>query len=353
MVTELMPTLEAVAGNKDIVNTILKGYADVEQVDLNRLVMAWEALSAQSQGDGLYTDSIARAEEYHALSTTTKDEPSGGFLPNFANDVYQPAGALSNWFDAIGAVSRLREVRVLAGFSRIEPYPVAGEKILEALREGKVSPLSKSANPDWLPAAEIRGEGIFLRFREDAIAEWIGSNPNAVVRATTLESISAGMAVQRGYTREYTITPRLLLIHSFAHAFIRQISLECGYSAASIRERLYVAEATNTQVGMSGVLVYTGSPDSDGSLGGLVRLAREALIERIVLRTINSARWCGSDPVCLETAPAQSGERVGGAAPAKSSTANSIGRCSWEAPTARGKGSLLPSPETQRGHPDS
>jgi hypothetical protein len=65
---------------------------------------------------------------------------------------------------------------------------------------------------------------------------------------------------------------------------------------------------------MSGVLVYTGSPDSDGSLGGLVRLAREALIERIVLRTINSARWCGSDPVCLETAPAQSGERVGGAA---------------------------------------
>jgi hypothetical protein len=314
MVTELMPSLEGVSGNIETVHAILKGYADVQKVDFSRLVMAWESLSAQSHGDGLYTDLVARAEEYHALSTTTNEAPNGGFLPNFENDVYRPEGTLSKWFDAIGAVSRLREVRVLAGFSRIEPYPVSGEKILEALRDGKVSPLSISANPDWLPAAEIRGEGIFLRFREDAIADWIGFNPNAVDRATILESISAGMAAKRGYTRDYSITPRLLLIHSFAHAFIREISLECGYSAASIRERLYVAEATDSQVGMSGVLVYTGSPDSDGSLGGLVRLAREALIERIVLRTIDSARWCGSDPVCLETAPAQSGERVGGAA---------------------------------------
>jgi hypothetical protein len=314
IVTQLMPLLEGISGNSQTVHDILKGYADTQKVDLSRLVMAWESLSVQSSGDGLYTDLVARAEEYHALSTTIKEAPSGGFLPNFENDVYQPEGTLSKWFDAIGAVSRLREVRVLAGFSRIEPYPVSGEKILEALKDGKVSPLSKSTNPDWLPAAEIRGEGIFLRFREDAVAGWIGASPNAVDRARSLEAISAGIAAQRGYTRDYFITPRLLLIHSFAHAFIRQLSLECGYSAASIRERLYVAETTDNQVGMSGVLVYTGSPDSDGSLGGLVRLAREPLLERIVLRTMDSVCWCGSDPVCLETAPAQSGERVGGAA---------------------------------------
>jgi hypothetical protein len=314
IVTELMPSLEGVAGNSKIVHDILKGYADNQGVDLNRLVNAWESLSVQSGADGLYTDIIARSEEFHALSTTTDAEPLGGYLPNFENDVYQPQGALSEWFDTIGAVSRLREVRVLAGFSRIEPYPVSGEKILEALREGKISPLSKSENPDWLPAAEIRGEGIFLRFSEDAVAGWIRSNSGAADRAAKLDAISAAVATQRGYTREYTITPRLLLIHSFAHAFIRQLSLECGYSAAALRERLYIAEATDKQVGMSGVLVYTGSPDSDGSLGGLVRLALEPLLERIVLRTIEGARWCGSDPVCLETAPAQSGERVGGAA---------------------------------------
>lgn len=65
---------------------------------------------------------------------------------------------------------------------------------------------------------------------------------------------------------------------------------------------------------MNGVLIYTGSPDSEGSLGGLVRLADARQLERIVLQTIRNARWCGSDPVCLETDPAQSGDRVSGAA---------------------------------------
>jgi hypothetical protein len=32
------------------------------------------------------------------------------------------------------------------------------------------------------------------------------------------------------------------------------------------------------------------------------------------MRTLRNAAWCGSDPVCLETDPAQSGDRVSGAA---------------------------------------
>jgi hypothetical protein len=65
---------------------------------------------------------------------------------------------------------------------------------------------------------------------------------------------------------------------------------------------------------MNGILIYTGSPDSDGSLGGLVRMADQPILEQVVLKAIASADWCGSDPVCLETDPAQSGERVSGAA---------------------------------------
>ena len=65
---------------------------------------------------------------------------------------------------------------------------------------------------------------------------------------------------------------------------------------------------------MNGVLIYTGSPDSEGSLGGLVRLSEPFLLERIVLETIHNARWCGSDPVCLETEPRQAGDRISGAA---------------------------------------
>ena len=65
---------------------------------------------------------------------------------------------------------------------------------------------------------------------------------------------------------------------------------------------------------MHGVLVFTGSPDSEGSLGGLVRLADPSLLDDVIRRTLASAQWCGSDPVCLETQPEQAGDRISGAA---------------------------------------
>lgn len=234
-------------------------------------------------------------------------------VPQFRNAVAEPPDSLTRWFDLVGAVSRLREVRALAGFSRIEPYPVSGERIAAAIAVGHIAPLSKSPR-GWLPAAEIRGEGIFLRFRGEAIDAWLAANRGIERRVAILERRSAAIADERGYPREYAITARLLLVHSFAHALIRTISIDCGYSSSALRERLYVAEPDGHASAMHGVLIYTGSPDSEGSLGGLVRLAEPGQLERIIMRTLNTARWCGSDPVCLETDPVQSGDKVSGAA---------------------------------------
>ncbi|MBC5782653.1 DUF1998 domain-containing protein [Ramlibacter sp. USB13] len=274
------------------------------------------ALREKQKIEGLQTDlsdAGSRAEEYAALSQDRDDPIVGGIVPQFCNAVAEPPAALAPWFDLVGAVSRLREVRALAGFSRIEPYPVSAEKIQDAIRDGKVAALSKS-HRNWLPAAEIRGEGLFLRFRADAIDAWLTANPAIHDRVAVLERRSAAIAADRGYQRDYTITARLLLVHSFAHALIRTISIDCGYSSSALRERLYISEPSGSRQAMNGVLVYTGSPDSEGSLGGLVRLAEPGQIERIVVRALRSARWCGSDPVCLETDPAQSGDRVSGAA---------------------------------------
>lgn len=259
------------------------------------------------------TDAGSRAEEYAALSHDRDDPIVGGVVPQFCNAVAEPPPKISQWFDLVGAVSRLREVRALAGFSRIEPYPVSSERIAAAIRDGSVAPLSKTPR-NWLPAAEIRGEGLFLRFRGDAIDAWLAGNPAIQDRVGVLERRSAAIAADRGYERDYSISARLLLVHSFAHALIRTISIDCGYSSSALRERLYVTEAAGERPAMNGVLIYTGSPDSEGSLGGLVRLAEPTQLERIVLRALHSAKWCGSDPVCLETDPAQSGDRVSGAA---------------------------------------
>ena len=293
--------------------SVLEGMAPRFGVTAEQLRLAYGRLRAMETEGAILTEQDARIEEYAALSEDREDPVVSGVVPEFRNRVAEPPASLAQWFELVGAASRLREVRALAGFSRIEPYPVAAEGVSRAIREGMVSPLSRSSR-SWLPAAEIRGEGVFFRFSTEAVDAWIDANPELVRRVELLEARSHEMAEQRRFVRSYTITPRLLLVHSFAHALIRQISVECGYSASALRERLYVSEADGTRSAMNGVLIYTGSPDSEGSLGGLVRLAEPELLEPIVQKTLHSAGWCGSDPVCIETDVDQSGERVSGAA---------------------------------------
>lgn len=298
---------------EDTVLTVLEGLAPEYGMTGDQLLLAYRQLSAIKGQEATLTESHSRIEEYAALSEDRADPVVSGVVPEFRNRVVEPPSSLETWFDLIGAACRLREVRALAGFSRIEPYPVAAESVSRAVREGKVSPLAKSPR-SWLPGAEIRGEGIFFRFRTETVDAWVANNPGLSLRAAALDARSRHMAEDRGFARTYKITPRLLLVHSFSHAVVRQISVECGYSASALRERLYASESDGTRAAMNGVLIYTGSPDSEGSLGGLVRLAEPGLLEPIIQRTLEGAGWCGSDPVCLETSLEQSGERVSGAA---------------------------------------
>lgn len=311
IVLELMTILRALP--PEAIEHALRGYAGEYQMPVETLEAAWRHITASENAPAQLTERIARADEYTALSDNRDDEIIMGVVSQFMNAVSPPPPSMVDWFDTVGAVSRLREVRALAGFSRIDPFPVSADRVQQAITLGQISPLAKTPRT-WLPAAEIRGEGIFLRFRADAIDRWVGDNPAVGERARQLEARSLAAATARGYTRDYVVTPRLLVVHSFAHALIRQIAIECGYSASALRERLYVAEATADLQAMNGVLVYTGSPDSEGSLGGLVRLAHPSLLEPIFRRTLRSAAWCGSDPVCIETDPEQSGDRISGAA---------------------------------------
>jgi hypothetical protein len=297
----------------EAINHVLQSLANQYGVSVDILLAAFREKERIEGTQGERTDADSRADEYAALCSDRDDPIVGGVVPQFSNTVSEPTERLNPWFDLVGAVARLREVRALAGFSRVEPYPVSGERIAQALRDGRISPLSKTPR-NWLPAAEILGEGLFLRLRSAAVDAWIHENPGVALRAKQLNLRSAAFAEARGYERTYDITPRLLLVHSFAHALIRTISIDCGYSSSALRERLYVSEEGPHGPAMGGVLIYTGSPDSEGSLGGLVRLADPSQLERIVMRAIQTAHWCGSDPVCSETDPAQSGDRVSGAA---------------------------------------
>ena len=186
-------------------------------------------------------------------------------------------------------VARLREVRVTRGFSRINaPFdPDAGN----------IARISVDELP-WLPAIEVRGEGIFLSFDREALRRW--EQRPEVIRRTQSAQASWQAEWQRRSPEKplpFAASPRLLLIHTFAHALIRQLTLECGYSSASLRERLYVAEGDPE---MAGLLIYTATPDSDGTLGGLQRRATPDLLGPTIVGAIRSEEWCSSDPLCIE-----------------------------------------------------
>lgn len=49
---------------------------------------------------------------------------------------------------------------------------------------------------------------------------------------------------------------------------------------------------------MAGILIYTASGDSEGTMGGLVRQGRSDVFPNIFKKAIESAVTCSNDPVC-------------------------------------------------------
>ena len=88
------------------------------------------------------------------------------------------------------------------------------------------------------------------------------------------------------------------MLHTLSHLLITQLSFECGYSIASLSERLYCSEEMDGKE-MAGIFIYTASGDSEGTLGGLVRQGRADAFPRILKKAIASAKVCSNDPVCI------------------------------------------------------
>jgi hypothetical protein len=103
---------------------------------------------------------------------------------------------------------------------------------------------------------------------------------------------------------------RYLLLHTLSHLLVREIALECGYSSASITERIY----SNSERSEAGILLYTAASDSEGTLGGLVRLADAIQMDRLLRAAFANARRCSSDPLCAEHAPLVTEDTLHGAA---------------------------------------
>ena len=200
-------------------------------------------------------------------------------------------GALfENLFSKICLIKKLRETRVLAGFTRLLP---SGDDAAAELQ-----PLALDSSLNWLPATVVRGEGIFIEFKESKIVEFC-SQASVIERINILSEQYNIRRHQRG-SETHLVMPKFVLLHTLAHMLINQLSFDCGYGSAALRERIY-CDSEDDSNSMQGILIYTASGDSEGTLGGLVRQGEPDRFPKIIMRGAERARWCSSDPVCIDS----------------------------------------------------
>lgn len=230
-----------------------------------------------------------RAEEYEALNGSA--DFSLGKSKDFLRESIDVAQYNIPYLSGISLIHKIREVQALTGFSRLKPVEWS-----EGIDNNSEFVSIKQPETRWYPAYEIRGEGIFLEFNKKLIAHWVAGNTALTNRVAEINKNYSNSFIGQNHSK--TITGKFLLLHTISHLLIKQLSFECGYSIASLKERLYCSEL-NDGIEMAGILIYTASGDSEGTLGGLVRQGRADSLGRIFKRAIESAISCSNDPVCI------------------------------------------------------
>ena len=227
-----------------------------------------------------------RKAEYNILCKSSGSDEQDFFSINHPISEY--AKEIQEYFASISLVPKLKETCAFIGFSRIAPKSGSIAEKKSMLRLGK---------ENWLPAIQVSGEGIFFEFSEKKLGEW-ARRPEVVERINKLNR--SFKKARFGESTPGDLHPEYVLIHTFSHLIINQLSFDCGYGSSSIRERIY-CERTGENRLMHGVLIYTASGDSEGSMGGLVRQGKAGHLEDTIMNALHNAMWCASDPVCIQS----------------------------------------------------
>jgi hypothetical protein len=293
VVTDFWQTLQLLAGldpaTAKMILPTQTCWPELEPYGVDRV---WEAIHRRADAEPADDDQDhldLHTPEWRAFTSGTKTD-----LPDFTTRPESTPVPHREWLRQVVLVPRLREVAALYGFTRID----APEWDVLDTPDRRRAPIS-IAEPTWVPCAEMRGEGIFLRFDEERVLAW-EQQPEVKRREQLLIRAHDRWRAQRQLPPGQWPGLRYVLLHTFAHVMIREFALECGYSPAGIGERIYARPGEHPT---AGVLLYTAAPDSEGTLGGLVTLGRANRLGPLIERALESARLCSSDPLCAEHDP--------------------------------------------------
>lgn len=233
-------------------------------------------------------------EEFDALSVAQEFTSEADFITSHLTsewsdylDSLSKSGDIRpevNVIDKLIAVNRLRVIEVYKGFQRaasdaedFDPSPIVAPDF--------------TGNLDWLPAIELFGEGMFFTLNNEIIEKW-EHHPLIRQRASEIETRYQDSEII--LPDEAIPTPRFILLHTLAHALVRELESIAGYPAASLQERIY----SSAEKKIAGVLIYTAVPDIAGSLGGIIEQAKPRRFIKLLDSAFKQLEWCSMDPVC-------------------------------------------------------
>jgi hypothetical protein len=213
--------------------------------------------------------------------------------------------------EKITLLDKLNELNVYRGFTRIRPI-VSEDLIFETdkdkipstkLKEEYLRICDARKYPivtNELPCSEVKGEGIFLKFDDKTLQDWEKSN-------SVQERFNKMKENLKNYYDTFNIedglngiNARYVFLHTLSHIILQQLSLDSGYSLSSLSEIIYCNNSSD-DFNMNGILIYTSSSDTEGTLGGLVEKGVPSVLAEIVSKGIDNAKWCSSDPLCISS----------------------------------------------------
>ena len=247
-----------------------------------------------SKDENKVTKQDLKKQEYDAILNYRNFEKN-----SFFKAIDEKPEELKEYFSKIIRVEKLKEIIVLKGFNRVE-MPDYGEDNVSNLVE------LNSGKNKWLPAIEAFGEGIFLEFNKETLNKW-----NKILKVSEkgnlYNSIYSAYLKSKDWEKKEDRDSNYVLIHTLSHLLIKKLGDVSGYTSTSIRERIYYGED------MNGVLIYTSTSDSEGSLGGLVEQGKKENLKNLLLLALKDALTCNSDPICVSTNPVLENLKFNGA----------------------------------------
>jgi len=304
----------------DEITTVLKSDASLEKAfssftsqQIFEVVISQQRSRSEQEAGRVKSPKI---EEFDLLASGAREIGSNEFDSRLYAETLSPAEwpepqlLASGLLQKIVRVHKLRAVSCLYGFTRLEPAPGAyddGQDDLELSVEG--APLGEDVS--WLPAMEQFGEGIFLQFSAQVLAERLVCKSH---RGKQFWDAYEGWRRRQHKAPQFPGLPYVAL-HSLSHALMSEIALDCGYPSTALTERIYAHGGPADTVGSRyGILIFTSGGGAQGTLGGLTDAAKR--IPRLIDGALDRTAICSNDPICRTAEPQASadGTEINGAA---------------------------------------